>query len=44
MVCYEKYIEKSELSDIDEVCTSEAENLDLEPSVYAKYDFKSPKS
>ena len=43
MVCYEKYIEKSELSDIGLVGTSRAENLNLTSSVDAKYDFNSLK-
>ena len=42
MVYYEKYIEKTEFSEIDEVCTSEAENLNLTYSVCVKYDFNSP--
>ena len=41
--CYEKYIEKGKLSEIDEVFTSDAENLNLTYSVCAKYDFNSPK-
>ena len=39
LVWYEKYIEKSDLSDIGLVGTSRAENLNWTYSVYAKCDF-----
>ncbi len=40
----EKYIEKSDLSDIGSVGTSRAENLNLTYYVDAKYDFNSLKA